>query len=105
MFTIEQAQALVESLVCRRPSWLRPDDELIVYSDETIERSWGWVFFHGSRQWRDTGDSDYALAGNAPVFVERDSGRVSYAGTANPVQYYIDNFERTGSPHGRASIG
>ena len=55
------------------------DDALVILEEKTIERSWGWVFFYTSRLWQQTGELRYALAGNAPVFVEREQTRMTRA--------------------------
>ena len=76
------------------------DDEIIILDSSTIGRVWGWVFFFTSKKWHETRAIKYAIAGNAPVIVEKFSGRLLFTGTAHPVEYYIENFERGGNPHG-----
>ncbi len=83
-----------------RPDWLQPEDDWIVVDEAAIERPWGWVFFLTSKLWRETGEIQYAVAGNAPFLVERESGNIICMGTAHPVEHYIENFERNGNPHG-----
>ena len=100
MITKEYARQLVAACVCGRPDWLPEDDELIILDEHTIEGPWGWVFFHTSKKWHETGDIAYAIAGNAPLIVERVTGRLVDTGTAMDIDYYIENYERTGSPHG-----
>ena len=68
--------------------------------EATIERPWGWVFFHTSKLWRETGEIRYAVAGNAPLIVEREGGKILATGTAHAVEHYIANYERHGNPHG-----
>ncbi len=99
MPSILEARSQVERSFCGRPEWLPPEDTLVVYEESTIERPWGWVFFYGSRLWQETGDLKYAIAGNAPLIYERESGRVLVAGTAHSIEYYVANYERTGDPH------
>jgi len=78
---------------------LPDDDEIIILDDGTIEKPWGWVFFYTSRKFHETNDLKYAVAGNSPIIVERESGRVLMTGTAYPIQHYIQNYEQTGSPY------
>ena len=99
MITREQARLSVASVVCVRPEWLPSDDQIILVDEATIERPWGWVFFHSSKKWIETQDIHYAMAGNAPILVERASGRLLTLGTAKPVERYIEAYERTGDPH------
>ncbi len=84
--TKEQAVALVTAQICTRAIGLHPDDEIIIVGEATIEKSWGWVFFYTSRKYRETKEVRYALAGNAPIIVERSSGRLIPTGTAKHQQ-------------------
>jgi hypothetical protein len=77
------------------------EDVAIVLDHLTIERRWGWVFFYQSRRFVETGDWSSQLAGNAPIIVERETGRLLTTGTAHPVEFYLENYESTGAPHMR----
>jgi len=68
-------------------------DSLVLLLQHTIERPFGWVFFYTSRLHRETGEVRYALAGNAPLIVNRRSGEVVTTGTALPVEQYIAEYE------------
>ncbi|MFP8833392.1 YrhB domain-containing protein [Hydrogenophaga sp. XSHU_21] len=74
-------------------------DGFVIVDAETIARPWGWVFFHTSKLYLETGDTRYAVAGNAPLLVERETGRVIALGTARQAVDYINNYERTGDPN------
>ena len=74
-------------------------DEIIILDDATIEKSWGWVFFQTSKKWHETNDIEYAIAGNAPIIVEKDTGKLFFTGTAYPMEHYIQNYEKSGDPH------
>jgi hypothetical protein len=99
MITRDEARQLVVEHV-GRPEWLEPEDDWIVVDEATIEKPWGCVFFHTSRLWRETGDIRHAVAGNAPLIVEREGGRILQTGTAYGVEHYLANYERHGNPHG-----
>jgi hypothetical protein len=80
-----------------------PEDDLGDYQildDLTIEDDFGWVFFYQSKAFIETGDISRALAGNVPFLVSRADGRLHLTGPAHHIQYYIDNFKRTGNPQG-----
>ena len=74
--------------------------ELVLLDDQTIEDDFGWVFFFESKAFLDTGNTSHALAGNAPLLVSRMDGSVHVTGTARPIEFYIENFKRSGAPHG-----
>lgn len=59
-------------------------DTLVVVDEETIEKTYGWVFFYTSRFYLETGDDIYAVVGNGPTIVESKDGTLHILGTALP---------------------
>jgi Immunity protein 35 len=49
----------------------------------------GWVFFWDSRQHQESGSLSDELGGNAPILIDRDTGRVCPTGTARQVEEYV----------------
>jgi len=68
--------------------------ELVLLDHFTIERNFGWVFFYDSKRHSETGNLSYALAGNAPIVVTRADGRVHVTGTAQPLEQYLEKFNK-----------
>ena len=97
MTTREDARALVEQYLAEQD--LTVDVDVVLLDDATIERPWGWVFFYESRQFVESGDSDEFLLGNVPLIVERGSGRLILTGSAESIEFYVENYEATGDPH------
>ena len=64
--------------------------ELGLFSEQTIEREFGWVFFDGPR------DPSVQIAGNAPFIVDRRDGSVHVTGTAYPIENYLQSYARIG---------
>ena len=62
----------------------RPQLHLVVTS--TTE------YAFAAREYLETGDLRCALAGNAPLIVDRQEGQVYVAGTAHPVDHYLDEY-------------
>ncbi|MGJ5152935.1 YrhB domain-containing protein [Bradyrhizobium sp. HKCCYLR1023] len=46
--------------------------ELVVLQEATKNVEQGWVFFYDSKLHQETDEFQYALAGNAPIFIDRD---------------------------------
>lgn len=67
--------------------------ELMLLDESTIEREVGWIFFYQTREFVETGNWSSALAGNAPLIVNRDSAELVMTGTAKPPVYYFDKYE------------
>jgi len=52
----------------------------------------GWVFFYDSIQHHLTGELRDAVAGNAPLLVDRTDGSVHRTGTARPISEYMRRY-------------
>lgn len=68
--------------------------ELVILDSETVEKSFGWIFFYQSGRYLESGNFSDTLAGNAPIIVARADGRVHVTGTAFPLEYYLDQLAR-----------
>jgi hypothetical protein len=66
----------------------------VTLHDKTIEKPYGWIFFYTSKQWRETGELRFAVAGNAPFLVLRSTGQIKVFGTARSVDWYIEQYEQ-----------
>lgn len=73
-----------------------PEDELIVLREDIIDRPKFWVIRYTSKLWNETGEMKYAIAGNAPIIVNKNSGEMIETGTAHSIDYYIDAYEKAG---------
>lgn len=85
--TRDEAENLARAHIAGSPTAAR--HELMLDSARTREEPFGWVFFYNTRRFVETGDLDWALGGNAPLIVDRDSGQVIPTGTARPVEAYV----------------
>lgn len=74
---------------------LKFDVPCVVVDDATIERPWGWVFFYQSERFLATQDVGDQLAGNAPFIVNRYTKEIRATGTAEPIEHYIAEYERS----------
>lgn len=79
--------------------------EIQILDTETLERPFGWVFFYQSTQYLETKSLSDMLVGNAPILVDRFTGETHVAGTAQPVEHYIANYEETGDLHRSGDTG
>ena len=81
------------------PGYVNPDVRLQILAECTEEYDFGWVFYYDSARFIETGDSREALAGNAPLIIDKESGELVVTGTAHDTAYYVDNYIKTGDPH------
>jgi hypothetical protein len=73
--------------------------DFVIVEHATMDAGWCWVFFWNSRRFLETGALEDGIAGNAPIAVEKDSGRVHVTGTAMPVEVYLEQLrDRTICP-------
>jgi len=95
--TYTEARELVTQYL--RDSGEGERNDIVIVDDETSEREFGWVFFYNSRKHVETGDVLYGLVGNAPLIVDRHTGKLHVTGTGLPTECYIRAYEATGDPH------
>lgn len=70
-------------------------EPLGIMKNHTLERSFCWVFFYNTQKYVETGEMKYMLGGNAPLIVDRMNGDVHETGTAEPIEFYIDEYLKT----------
>lgn len=74
-------------------------ESLFILEDRTLERPFGWVFFYNTKKYAETWEMIYMLAGNSPLIVDRMNGDVHETGTAEPIEHYIAEYERSRAAH------
>ena len=84
-FSFEQAKVLAEKTVGALGA--ASGDEFDIVSHETVEAK-GWIFFYNSKEFVETGNPSSALAGNGPIFVDRN-GVLKVLPTAVPWEVAI----------------
>jgi hypothetical protein len=52
----------------------------------------GWVYFYDSAIHDETRSENHALAGNAPILVDRFDGSLHVTGSARPIEEYIERY-------------
>ena len=80
------------------PGYVNPDIKLAILHDCTEEYDFGWVFFYNSDKYIKTGEYRDAVAGNAPLILDKESKEIIVTGTAHDVSYYVSNYVKTGDP-------
>ena len=107
---LNQAIALIEKYLAKSevemnrfgsalPGYVNPNIKLQIMSDKTEEIEVGWVFYYNSAKFIETGNFQDAIAGNAPLIVNRNSGAIIETGTARETDYYVKNYVHYGDPH------
>ena len=91
MITEGEARILVERYMIDLG---RPDLNLLILEDQTLDLIGGWVFFYTTEQYRRTRDPRFLIGGNAPLLVEKESGSLHELGTARPLSAYLKPYER-----------
>jgi hypothetical protein len=73
--------------------------EFLVVEEETIPTEFGWIFFYNTREYVEDGDVMAIAVGNAPLLVDKVTGKLHVTGTAKPIDYYIDAYRKCGTCH------
>jgi len=90
MLTKKEALELVSRELQSRSS---PQELWVVIDKQTIERSFGWVFFYESKAFLETGLFRDRLFGNGPVIVNKASGAVEFYGSGDLPEDIIKVYE------------
>ncbi|WP_462153004.1 YrhB domain-containing protein [Pseudoalteromonas xiamenensis] len=86
---------------CALPNYVNPNIKLVIDERYTEAHEFGWVFYFNSAQFIESEDWEHALAGNAPIIVDKSSSKLIHTGTANSTEYYVANYIKNGDPHKR----
>ena len=89
----QEAQSLAEQHLSKMR--ISPPTELAILGEHTMETDFGWVFFWNSKKYVETDEFRYALAGNAPLIVDRRDGSIHETSTAEPIEEIIERYRRT----------
>ncbi|MBW8185385.1 YrhB domain-containing protein [Shewanella nanhaiensis] len=89
IITLNDAKSLAQKYIAK----LDLGEELVILDDETLTESFGWVFFYNTKKFQETGDFRYMVGGNAPIIIDKKSGRLSETGTAYEISHYINEYK------------
>lgn len=62
-----------------------PGELWAVVEQQTMETASAWIFFYNSQRYLETGNIIYRLAGNGPIFVNKETGEVQFYGSTPPL--------------------
>jgi hypothetical protein len=102
MVSREHADHLVASYLARAEDEMNSIGSALPGHDKQLKHSlkvtsvsdqdFGWVYCYNTQAFLETGDFSHALAGNAPLIVDKIDGGLYVTGTARPLEYYIAQF-------------
>jgi Immunity protein 35 len=68
--------------------------QFVVQEESTIEKPWGWIFFYQSKKYLETGIFTHRLAGNGPVFVNKETGEMHFFGGVPSLDVILADYEK-----------
>jgi Immunity protein 35 len=92
MLSIEDGRKIALQKI--QGDWNIPNDTPILLDERTVEKSHYWIFFYTSKLWFDTKDLKYAIAGNSPLFISKETGEINTYRTGLSVEQMIEEHER-----------
>jgi hypothetical protein len=92
-FTKSSAMELVARKLSEMPIY--PGDMLVINEEKTIDTEFGWIFFYNSKKFLETKNPIYRVAGNGPIFVNRETASVKFYGSDKPLESLLSDYERT----------
>jgi len=87
MLSRDDAFALAEAYVREQLQPALPE-ELVISSFEEHPRC--WIAIYNTRKYIETGRSRFALAGNGPLFIDRETGAIRRGVSGRPVEDQLD---------------
>ena len=90
---LEEARQLVEQYLNELAK--TASMKLAILDEQTMETDFGWVFFWNSKQYKETGDFHFAVAGNAPIIVDRRDSSIHSTSTSSPIEEIVDAYRRS----------
>ncbi len=91
MIEIIEAKKIVKDYIKKKEYLI--SEPVKLSESKTITKDFGWVFFYNSVRYFETNDFRDSLAGNAPIIINKITGKLSELGTAKNAEYYIDEYE------------
>lgn len=71
-----------------------PDnDSLIIIDEMIIEKPYAWIFPYTSKKYWETGDKQYVIGGNSPLFVSKTTGHISTYRSGLDIEAMFDHYE------------
>ena len=77
--TESEAQQIAEAYLnqeCYSVQRVAQTGPLVIMPERTIAKEYGWIFQYETQKHRETGELQYALAGDFPIVVEKTTGKV-----------------------------
>lgn len=92
MLTKAEAQKLAEQELGIRERSIQSGDAMTLQINEQHIREfeYGWIFPYNSKQFIETGNIMFSLAGNGPLLVDKLTGKVWQTGSSHPIEYFVD---------------
>ena len=99
MLTLPEARSLALEHLRAMDQAAHGPQQSVILDSATEGFEFGWVFCYQNREYVVTGNVGSAYAGNAPLLVDRFTGKLHVTGTGRPLDYYLSNYRLTGDPH------
>jgi hypothetical protein len=91
MISYQEARQIAEAEITRNK--FAYDDSLIIIDELTIEKEYAWIFSYTTKRYSETNDMNYAIGGNAPLFISKSDGHISRYRTGLSLDEMIDEHE------------
>ena len=93
MISKDNAKHLADEYLIEAHHLDDPNNPIIINDTLTLERPYGWIFFYNSQKYIMTKNPLYAIFGNCPIVIEKETGMMSFLGTALNLSEELEIFE------------
>jgi len=91
MVTLEQAKHIAANYLVNLQGQIGIPIQIV----KVLNTKYGWVFFYNSSEYVKFGNIGAMLAGNAPFLIDSKDGAINVFGTAQPLEIYLQEYERS----------
>jgi Immunity protein 35 len=92
MIALSDAHKLVADYLKRHlaPKFV---DKVVILENNTIEKSYGWIFFYQTRKWVETRKTRDGLIGNGPILIDKNTAKIVQFGSSGSLDYWCELYE------------
>jgi hypothetical protein len=88
MITKVEAFKLVEKQLRK----IQSEENFRIDEHNTQKHDWGWVIYYNSERYLETNDIQFALIGNGPFLVHKETGKIESVSSSGQVEDHIDSW-------------
>lgn len=92
-YSLEAAKAIIYETILHRRDDAPPEDTPRIFDEDTIPKTWGWIFFYNSERCYQTRDMTWCWVGPGPIFFNKHTGEIRRYGSGGRLDDDVYDYE------------